>query len=268
MSEDIYTQYNNELTVIFGANITEKLKEGEQEPETSFIECVGRMRDTSKNLGLIEYTPSVFGEDDIDTCISIPSKSTREWKSLERAIDSYIPEMGVMYMLPSFWQIESMFHRIVRKQGLPMYQGVRGNLPVATEVAQKTSLDFIVTDSSTKILLDEALDKKGILKNIKGALNVIAMEDVAQYLQMAVLDSGYSVAHEVHAAPGYVLLQEDIKASKSGRVVFEMNNDYVWELSDEATYITAIAAEALPVCRFKLPFVIKQISDSTCKILV
>lgn len=223
-------------------------------------DVVKRIKDEASvaNQLVIKNTPSLFVEDDNTEFEIIPQYNLPPLESIGRYLGLFGPKGGVLHICHGHDQFTLPFHELMRSHGHFVAACLPSNMSLAFEMIRQAQISFVVMHAKNFISFYEGLTKRGL------SVETIVLYAGIQDLPFNGADSiGVNVLRDIHLFPGYpVLYQSFALVGKTD--TFHLDDRYLWELGEETTYVTGVESSALPVFRYKLPFILKK-TDSLTK---
>lgn len=222
-------------------------------------DMVKRINDeaTATKRPILKNTPSLFVEDDKTDFEVIPQYSLPPLKTIERYLDLFSPKGGVLHICHGHDQFTLPFHKLMRSRGHFVAACPPSNISLASEMIRQADITFVVMHAKHFSSFYKDLNSRGL--SVSTVVLYAGIYDLP-FGSEEVVET--NVLRDIHIFPGHPVLYQSF-ALLGKTDTFHLDDRYLWELGEEATYITGVESSALPVVRFMLPFTLKKIDSLT-----
>jgi hypothetical protein len=243
-------EYNRQLLLSWG--VPHALVTSKDPMEIQQLRTVLEKTDV-RHQSAYTYTPDSFCAED-DGMQVIPRKVKWEWSSLEKLICN-TNLRGLLFALPTFWQLEPAAKRASRKAGLPIFVAIPSNIPVLAASINYAEMDTVIAEPQTAIQLGLFLAERNL--KFPKMWVLIQQASASSFAPPISLPETSRVTQEVHLFPGFPILFQCDHLSRAVSPLFHPETAYFFESDDRGTYITS-TADPFPFLQLRLPFQLQQ----------
>jgi hypothetical protein len=181
---------------------------------------------------------------------AFPRMVSWEWKSLHAALRQH-KSVSVLSHLPLFWQVEPVLSAACKNADARLYIGDSENLPVSAASLPALSIDTVISETAEAAAFASYLSDKG--KDAPPAWILIHRAGDEVWETPAIIKTASTgISRQVHLFPGVPILEQCTALAESASNGFHADDSYLWEFSDEATYISSVDTDIVPLYRFRL----------------
>jgi len=164
-----------------------------------------------------------------------PISREYEWKSLLQLGQEIRTKEMVLCLTPLIWQIEPLAHKITRELSVPIAAVPPSNLVLARAYIERVGTGILIIEArlwpEVRELLEHSSTKPQVILVIHSSSKTLIETDFT---------SDLLVLHEIHLVPGVPLAYQDIKLAQRSPNQFYLNQDFIWEFSEENNELARI----------------------------
>lgn len=195
-----------------------------------------------------DYLSSSFNPEETAEVFLVPRHINHPWELLEGEMRVANPTVAAL-IVPPFWQLGPIFYRSCRRERVTASVLLPRNIPLAVQIIREAEVGFIVTTPRTARELAAALEKEGLLRQIKTWYLVTPL---ARSIPEIPLLSG-RVLVEQNLFPGIPIrfaAFENAAPSLSGHQMQPLDREFLLEDDRGRLLISSLIPHALPLIRF------------------
>jgi len=232
-------------------------------PEETDVLLAERIVKESEKLGKtpLNRIPSKFEHRNAEAITAIPQYQFPAWKTLDSLINFFDIKGGALWIAPAVWEFAWPFHKLCRKHALFAAYGDINNLPVSAEIIRQAKISCLVTHYTTFLLLKEDLK----INKAEDVLKLVVLvrdvhDDISETKPYTIGNA--QTFFEMQLFPSHTIAFQSLNIAGSSNL-FHLSEEYLWRLEEDATYITGMHTDVLPVFNYKLSVVLTQIESGS-----
>lgn len=193
---------------------------------------------------------------------AFPRSLTWSWDTGERILRSVFAQ-SVMSFVPLFWQTEIPLYAACRAAGATLLVSDPENVPMCCAAVRSIAVDTIIGEVSIVDRFITELAKRE--QTCPKLLYIIHRKDASNWnVPENIVQNAHAIAQEVHLFPGVPILQQCPILATEKSTLFHPSSSYYWEFESDATYISSLGDDILPVFRLLLPVVLDTKGSCSC----